>query len=258
MRNWTMAFVPLALAMTTAGCNGSVTGSRDGAAGNGEGKVERTAAAGPQVTKTYALTGFTGVELAGPDDITIRRGDAFSITAKGPQAEIDLLEVELDGATLSVGRKREGLSFSNRDDDGVEIMITMPRLDKLRLTGSGEIEADTADGDAVEAVVTGSGDLKVAKLTAKTVKIAVSGSGDIEIGGGTAGTGDYSVTGSGNIDADALAADTLDISITGSGDVEANASGAADVNILGSGDVEIRGGATCSTRAMGSGTATCK
>lgn len=235
MRNWTMAALPLALAMTIAGCNGA-----DHKDGERPGKDEKSAAtdAGPMATRTYALTGFTGVKVAGPDDVTIRRGDTFSISAKGPQAVIDELDIVVDGQTLSIGRQRPGFSFSSRDHEDVEIAITMPRLIAVRLTGSGSIDADSVDGDAVEAAVTGSGDLKITKLNGKSAEISVSGSGDIEIGGGTIGAGEFGVTGSGN--------------------VEAQATGKADVSILGSGDVTLSGGATCSTRQLGSGSVTCK
>ena len=254
MRNWTMAVLPLALAMTVTACNGTVTTENSD-------KVETREArdAGPATTQSYALTGFTGVEVTGPDDVTIRQGDAFAITAKGPKAEIDELEIKLDGQTLSIGRKREGFSFaSGNRSDGVEIAITMPKLGALRLTGSGSIDADTVDGDAVEAVLTGSGDLKVAKLSGASADITVSGSGDIAIAGGTIGSGEIGVTGSGDVDAGGLVAQTLDISVTGSGNVEAQATGKADIRILGSGDVDLSGGGTCSTKTMGSGTATCK
>jgi hypothetical protein len=254
MRNWTMAIAPLALAMTATGCSGA-----DG--GDKQAKSETTrpadSDAGPMTTQNYALTGFTGVEVAGPDDVTIRRGDGFSITAKGPKAEIDRLDIKLDGSTLVIGRKREGFSFSSRDGDDVEIAITLPKLEAVRLTGSGSIDADTVDGDAVKAVLTGSGDLKVAKLTGQSAKITLSGSGDIEIGGGTIATGDVSVAGSGDVDAAGLVAQTLDISIAGSGNVDAQATGKADISILGSGDVKLTGGASCSTSQVGSGTATC-
>lgn len=248
MRNGMIAAIPLALAMTVTACSAEVT--NDGNEGR------RTVDAGPATTQSYDLKGFTGIKVAGPDDVTVRRGDAFSITAKGPKAVIDELEIELDGDMLSIGRKNSGFSFGSSNDD-VEIAITMPALRALRLTGSGEIDADTVDGDAVEAVVTGSGDLKVAALSGKTAKLRISGSGDIEVAGGTIGSGDFDVTGSGNIDAGGLAATTLDISITGSGDVDAKASSSADVNILGSGDATIGGGAKCTTRTLGSGTATC-
>lgn len=250
MRNWTMAVLPLAFAVTVTGCSAEVTtDSKDG---------KRTVEAGPTTTQGFDLKGFTGVEVAGPDDVTIRQGDAFSISAKGPKNEINELEIKLEGTVLTIGRKRAGFSFSSHDSDGVRIDITMPKLDRLRLTGSGSIDADAVEGDAVEAVVTGSGDLKVAKLTGKSAKLRISGSGDLEVGGGAIGSGDYDVTGSGSIDADGLVAGTLDISIAGSGDVDAHATSAADISILGSGDATIGGGAKCTTKAMGSGTATCR
>ncbi|APZ99154.1 DUF2807 domain-containing protein [Sphingopyxis sp. QXT-31] len=252
MRKWTIAALPLALAMTVTACDGKVT------VGDKDAKGETRADAGPPTTQDFALTGFSAVEVAGPDDVTIRQGEKFSITAKGPKAEIDDLEIKLDGTTLSIGRKREGFSFSSRDHDGVEIAITMPKLTGVRLTGSGSVDADTVDGDAVEAVLTGSGDLKVAKMTGRSAKLTVSGSGDIEVVGGTIGSGDLNVTGSGDIDAGGLVATTLDVSVTGSGNVAAQATGKADIGILGSGDVDIGGGGTCSTKTMGSGTATCK
>lgn len=254
MRNWTMAILPLALGLTVTACNDA---DHKNGSTPGKSAAAPSADAGPITTQSYALTGFTGVEVAGPDDVTIRQGATFAITARGRKETLDQLEIKLDGTKLVIGRKR-GLSFSNRDDDDLDIAITMPALTMVRLTGSGSIDADTIDGDAVEAVVTGSGDVKVAKLTGKSAEITVSGSGDIEIGGGTIGAGEYSVTGSGDIDADGLAATTLEVSITGSGNVEANATGKADVRILGSGDAKITGGATCTTKQMGSGTATCK
>lgn len=250
MRNWMMAVLPLVL---VTGCNGTAPGDEKQAERSGA-----PASAGPITNQTYDLTGFTGVEVSGPDDVTIRQGDGFSISARGRKETLDRLEIKLDGTKLVIGRKREGFGFSNHDDDDLDIAITMPKLDAVRLTGSGSIDADAADGDAVEAVVTGSGDLKVAKLTGKSAEITVSGSGDIEIAGGTIGSGEFGVTGSGDIDADGLVATTLDVSITGSGNVDAQATGKADVSILGSGDVTLSGGATCATRQVGSGTVTCK
>lgn len=250
MRNWTMAVLPLALAITVSACSAEVTSSsKDG---------KRTVAAGPTTTQSFDLKDFTGVEVTGPDDVTIRQGDAFSVSAKGPKSELDELEIVRNGSTLSIGRKNSGFSFSHHDSEGVEISVTMPKLDALRLTGSGSIDADAVDGDAVDLAVTGSGDLSVAKLTGKSADLAISGSGNIEVKGGTIETGDFGITGSGDIDADGLVAQTLDVSIAGSGDVDAQATATANIKILGSGDATIGGGGKCSTHAMGSGTATCK
>ena len=143
MRNWTMAALPLALAMTVTACSAEVTsdGRND----------KRTVDAGPLTTQSFDVSGFTGVKVAGPDDVTIRRGDAFSITAKGPKAVIDELEIELAGDMLSIGRKNSGFSFRG-DDNDVEIAITMPALRAVRLTGSGEIDADAVEQGTLAAI----------------------------------------------------------------------------------------------------------
>lgn len=254
MRHWTMAVLPLALAMSVSACQAEQTGAGQ----EGKAAAPRSADAGPAATRDFGLSGFTGVRVAGPDDVTIRRGDVFSITATGPRDVIDELDIRVDGDTLAIGRKREGFSVGRAGGEDVDIRITMPRLTALRLTGSGKIDADAVEGEAVEAAVTGSGDLRIGKLTAKRAAVTLAGSGDVDIDGGTAGEADYEVTGSGSIDADALAVTTLGISITGSGDVEAQATGAADVHVLGSGDATVTGGAKCTTRTTGSGTATCR
>ena len=248
MRNWTMAVLPLALATTVTACSAEV-----GSNGKGE---KRTVEVGPTKSQGFDLTGFTGVKVTGPDDVTIRRGDNFSIVARGPQAVIDELEIELDGETLSIGRKESMLRFDG--DQAVEVTVVMPSLRAVHLTGSGAIDADAVEGEATEAVVTGSGDLKIGALNGKNAKLRITGSGDLEVGGGAIGAGDYDVTGSGSIAAGDLAAATLDVSIAGSGDVDAKASDSADINILGSGDATIGGGAKCSTRTLGSGDAICK
>lgn len=249
MRNWTtMTLLPLMLA-TAAGCSGGEK------AGDGQRTESRPANSGPAASKSFALNGFTGVEAAGPYDVTIRRGDNFAITAKGPQAELDQLEIEVDGPTLLIRRKQSSWSFRDRDD--VDIMITTPRLGAVKLTGSGSVKVDSLEGDAVEAAVTGAGELKIAKLTGTSAKLDMSGSGDLDVEGGKVRSGEISLTGSGDIDADGLVADTLNVSVTGSGDVEAQATLRADVRLLGSGDVKIGGGARCSTSKTGSGTVTC-
>lgn len=248
MRNWTMAALPLALAMTVTACSAEVTSD------NKDGK--RTVEAGPTASQGFDLNGFTGVKVTGPDDVMIERGDTFSIVARGPQAVIDELEIELDGDMLSIGRKESMLRF--KGDEAVKVTVVMPTLRAVRLTGSGAIDADAVEGDAVEAVVTGSGDLKIAAMNGKRAELRITGSGDLEVGGGTIAAGDYDVTGSGSIAAGGLAAKTLDVSIAGSGNVDAQASDSADISILGSGDATIGGGGKCSTRSLGSGDAICK
>ena len=92
MRNWTIAALPLALAMAVTACSAEVRS--DGKDGG------RTVDAGPATTQSYDLKGFTGVKVAGPDDVTMSRGDAFAISEKGMKEVIDEMEIRLDGKML--------------------------------------------------------------------------------------------------------------------------------------------------------------
>src|SRR3546814_6596601 len=88
-----MAILPLAL---KTGCNGTAPNDEQQA----ERQTERNgppASVGPITTQSFDLTGFSGVEVAGPDDVTVRRGDSFSIVARGRQETLDRLEIKVDG-----------------------------------------------------------------------------------------------------------------------------------------------------------------
>ncbi|WP_033074022.1 head GIN domain-containing protein [Sphingopyxis sp. MWB1] len=255
MRNWTMAALPLAMALTVAGCDGSLT------LGNDDSKSESVADSGTsdaKGTRSYAFEGFESVTVTGPDDVTIRRGERFAVEASGPESELARLEIEADGKELKIGRKRQGFQVGRIVHKAVKISITMPRLSAVRLTGSGDIEADALEEDAVSATLTGSGNLKIGNLAGRRGEISIAGSGNVEVDGGTIDKGEYNIAGSGNIDAEKLVAKNLDITLAGSGDIEAGATGEADVRVMGSGDVTLTGGAKCSTRTMGSGDVTCR
>lgn len=255
MRNWTVAALPLAMALTVAGCDGGLTLGKD------EAKSESAADSGApdaEGTRSFAFEDFERVTVTGPDDVTIRRGEAFAIEASGPESELERLEIEKDGKELKIGRKRQGFQMGRIVHKGVKLSITMPRLSAVRLTGSGDIEADTVESDSVSAELTGSGNLKIGSLTAQRGEISITGSGNVEVDGGTLDKGEYNIAGSGNIDAEKLVAKNLDITLAGSGDIEAGATGEADVRVMGSGDVTLTGGAKCSSRTMGSGDVTCR
>lgn len=243
MRKLTWAALPLAV-VALAGCNAE-----------GLGLPDKQADAGPAATKNYALEGFTGVSLATSDDVSVRRGDAFAVSATGPQNYLDNLEIDVVGTILKIGVKRDGWNFGRHDR--AKIVVTMPRLDVVRLSGSGDIDADIAEGDDVTASLTGSGDLKIGAVKTKKLELNLAGSGRLNVAGGEASAGDYSTTGSGDIDAQGVKVGDLDVSVTGSGDIDAQATGKAAIRILGSGDVKVSGGATCSSRKLGSGDVIC-
>ena len=52
---------------------------------------------GSASVRSFAVGGFDRVELAGPDDVIVKVGPAFSVTAKGDAWSLDQLDIRVDG-----------------------------------------------------------------------------------------------------------------------------------------------------------------
>lgn len=211
-------------------------------------------ASGEGTTRSYDARDFTKVEVAGPDDVEVRAGDAFSVTAEGDAKTLDRLEIKVSGGTLSVGRKKQA-GWHWGDGHGAKVRVTLPRLTGATVAGSGNLDADRAEGDFFGSIA-GSGNLSVAALNATAADLSIAGSGELKVAGQAAELS-ASIAGSGDVDAKGLSATSADITIAGSGSVRGTVKGPAKVSIIGSGDVELGGGASCSVTRMGSGDARC-
>lgn len=213
------------------------------------------AATGSGSSRTFAVADFTGVSLRGSDDVEIKIASSFSVRAEGPSEVLDRLKIERDGATLKIGRKSDP-SFNWGGGKGAKIYITLPRLARANVAGSGDMTVGTAEGDEFEASNAGSGSITIAALKVKSAEFNIAGSGEITASG-SADKLSMSIAGSGDINARGVKAGSADASIAGSGSIAANVNGPATVSILGSGDVDMGSNVTCTTSKMGSGDVTC-
>jgi hypothetical protein len=221
---------------------------------NWEKKGDAAQASGSGATRSFAASGFTGVELRGSDDVDVKTGQNFAVTAEGDPKVLDQLDIRVVDGTLRVGRKdsKDGW-FGN--DHSARVHVVMPKLTAAAVGGSGNLTADRGEGDFGGAV-SGSGNLTIADLRAGNADLSIAGSGDLNVAG-SASKLSASVAGSGDIDAKRLTAASADVSIAGSGNVLGTVKGPVSVSIVGSGDAELGGGAKCSVNAVGSGEARC-
>ena len=205
-------------------------------------------------TRSFQVADFTGVSLRGADDVEVKTGPAFKVTAEGDSALLDRLEIRKDGDTLRIGRKDGEWNWGG--DKGAKITVTLPKLTSASVAGSGDMTVDRAQGD-FDGSIAGSGNLSIAQFAGGKADLSIAGSGDLHIAAGQASAISASIAGSGDIDAPALKATHGEMSIAGSGNIRAQVTGEADISIVGSGSVELTGGAKCSVNKMGSGDARC-
>lgn len=212
-------------------------------------------ATGSGDARQYAVADFSSVVLRGSDDVEVRIGPTFSVSATGPSAVLDKLVIERDGDTLKIGRRnRTGMNWGS--DGHAKVQVTMPRIVAASVAGSGDMTIDRVAGDRFKGSTAGSGNLGIAALAVKAANFDIAGSGGITAAGRAESLA-LSIAGSGDIDAPGLTASGATASIAGSGNIRAQVAGDASVNIVGSGDVDLGPKARCTTTKMGSGSVRC-
>ena len=195
---------------------------------------------GNLVTERLALSGFTGIEVAGSWKVTVRPGP-YDVQVTVDDNVVDDLRVEVRGDALHFGlRPQVRLRRVT-----VRAQVTMPALDAVGVSGSGDATFSDFESPALRLSVTGSGDVEGSGISVGALAAGVSGSGDITLEGCASESADVSITGSGDITLRGVAADqpagalTLQISGSGSADLDGCAFASAEVRITGSGSATL-------------------
>jgi hypothetical protein len=213
-----------------------------------------TAAPAFAAERNFPVTDFEQIVLAGSTDISVTTGSRASVVAVGADADIDRLDIRVEGNRLLVGTKKGNWTWSTRE--GVKLRVTVPNLSAATISGSGDMDINRVKGP-FSGRVSGSGDMSIAAVDSTTLNLAISGSGEIEAASGRCGAGNFATTGSGDIDAANVRCETLSATVTGSGNVDGQATATATLRVTGSGNVKVTGGARCTTSTTGSGTTRC-
>lgn len=205
----------------------------------------------------FAARDFDDVALGTPAGVDVRAGDAWSVRATGPADAIAAMRVRLTGHRLVIDyRDHDRSAAEETRARQVRFAITLPRLAKASVGGSGRMTVDRMEGARLGVAVGGSGSIAVARMTGGSAELALGGSGHIAAAGQVDELA-VTVGGSGQLDAPRLQARRAEITAAGSGGVRAAVAGPARVSLVGSGHIDLGGGARCSVTKMGSGTVRC-
>lgn len=193
------------------------------------------------------VSSFTGVSLGIHGDLYLTQGSPQKVVV---QAEKDLDELETE---VRDGVLRIKTDNWNSRIKGVKIWITMPEVESLNVSGSGELLAETSiDAEELDLKVSGSGKIKISELKAEEIGAAISGSGDIVLAG-AAEEMEIRISGSGDVHAEGLKVSECGIKISGSGSCKIDATEELDVSVSGSGNVTYYSDPQIDARVSGSG-----
>ena len=198
---------------------------------------------------------FSEISLRVPGKLYLEQGKTQSVKIEAKSSTLEEIVTEVKDRQLTVRFKSKNYLFKTFNPGNIEIHITVPEVDGLSVSGSGDIIAeDEISTRILDLAVSGSGDILLNDLKAERVKSAISGSGDIIIkDGGEATDFSVSISGSGDVKAGDFEAKDVVVRIAGSGNCTVTANGSLKARVAGSGSVYYSGNPSIDSSVAGSG-----
>ncbi|MDB4921564.1 head GIN domain-containing protein [Mucilaginibacter sp.] len=196
----------------------------------------------PSEVEDRHLSGFNGVNVAGPFDVFITQGSTESVKVEAPSDVINRIITEVNNGVLKVYSKHDSWNWGNwfGNHKKIAVYVVAKDLNAVSITGSGDVSfKEGLTTNSLKLRISGSGDM-TGKIDVKSLESSISGSGDMRIAGRAAAS-TVSLVGSGDYTARNLETSTTMIRLTGSGDAYVNASEKIDAALHGSGDIHCSG-----------------
>ena len=90
--------------------------------------------------RNFPVSDFDQLLLSGSTDVTVTTGSRASVVAVGADADIDRMDIRVEGNRLLIGTKRGSWSWTARE--GVKVRVTVPNLTAATISGSGDVTQD--------------------------------------------------------------------------------------------------------------------
>jgi hypothetical protein len=143
--------------------------SRSGPAG--------TTGSGIAATQARSLAPFTGVELAGDNNVSVRVGGARqSVVVHADSNLLRRVTTRVRSGTLVIGTAPGNLNAKSP----MFVVVTLPLLERLRLAGAGNLSVTGIDSPNLSVALPGSGNIDAAGTTT-TLHVTISGQGTAQL-----------------------------------------------------------------------------
>lgn len=189
--------------------------------------------------RTIDIGTFSELSLGISATLYLTQGNDEKVEVECDDDDFDEIEFDHSGGKLSIKNKDKWSWSSSRKSD-VKIYITMKDIDRLSVSGSGDLIGKTKiNSDNLSLAVSGSGDMDL-DVSSSDVGVRISGSGSVLLNGDSDKM-DARISGSGKVKAEDMEVKVFKASISGSGTCYITASEEINASISGSGTVYYSG-----------------
>ncbi|HKJ43303.1 MAG TPA: head GIN domain-containing protein [Sunxiuqinia sp.] len=198
---------------------------------------------------------FSEISLRVSANLHLKQGDKQSVEVNAKSSTLDELITEVKGRELVIRFAAKNYIWKDFNPGKIDIYVTVPEIDKLALSGSGNIQNDgPIKSRILDLAVSGSGNINLDNLTSDRVKVMISGSGNVSLNGSNQAEDlSVNISGSGAYKGIDFKADDVNVRIAGSGNADVYTDENLEVRIAGSGDVTYKGNPNINQSTVGSG-----
>jgi hypothetical protein len=220
-------------------------------------------------TETRTIGDFERISSSGNFIVDVQLSNEPALSIEADENLLSYIRTSIQGNTL-VLETRNNKCLRSRE--AIRIYVDATSIERLKLSGSGEIYCGDILNQVLDIDLSGSGTIETPDLDVNELDINLSGSGDIicenadvnfvnaNISGsgkivleGNANTSDFDISGSGDIRAIDLISEKCYARITGSGQIFTTVLDELEVIISGSGNVYYSGNPEIEVSITGSG-----
>jgi hypothetical protein len=187
-------------------------------------------------TEELSVAPFTELELVGSATVIVERGERQRVEVEAQPNILDILETRTSGDRLILG-ETTGVGYT--PSEPVTFRVTVPRLEEVEVSGSGEVSLPDARADRMVVRVSGSGTISLSGAV-DDLRVAIDGSGSVTASG-SAKELRVDVSGSGSFEGVELSVEDADVRVSGSGSAAVKASGRLEADVSGSGSIAYVG-----------------
>ncbi len=204
---------------------------------------------GNLITESRSVSDFDRVDLSGRGQVVITQGGEESLVVETDDNVMPYVRTVVKSGTLDLGFDSK---YKNISPTHIQFTLGVKDLSGIKISGSGDITADSLDTERLEVKVSGSGNMGIDSLTTKSIKARISGSGNVDLAGEATEQG-IGISGSGKYRAQDLRSETAKVKIGGSGSSTVWVTESLNARISGSGAVYYYGKPKVKSKISGSG-----
>ncbi len=215
---------------SSSSISSSVSSSSISSSGeNDEESSDATDGSANVVSEPRDVSDFDEVELRGVGNLSIQQADSESLTVEAEEDVLPKIRTEVVNNRLIIGPEP---NTSIQTSQPINYTLTVKDLNALKVSESGDIQAEGISTDKLGVII--------------------SGAGDVEISGRADGQ-EIDISGTGDYQAKDLESKEAKVDVGGTGSAIVNASDELDAKVSGAGSVEYVGDPTVNQDVSGTG-----